>query len=101
MGIFDMFKPYSPKQHGDLLEYLRTHDGGNASSHFFGPKWFFEIRKREWMIPEATWVRVGQNPFPDRGYFVNSKGKLRGPGEGEHNMSLVGGEKGIMLQLKY
>ena len=48
------------------------------------------------MIPNLTFVRVGQSPIPDIRYFVNSAFLLESNGPGEHyNMSLMMTEKGV------
>ena len=91
----DLFKPYSPEIRGDLEEYLRTHSGRAADNYFFGPKYFYIIKEKGFMIPTVTFVRVNQSPVPDIGYTLNSDFLLESCGEGELNMSLVGAKKGI------
>ena len=95
MNFNDEFKPYSLRIRGDLLDYLRSHDGSTTDNHFCGSRYFFVIQRRELIIPELTCVRVGQSPVPDILYFVNSDGKLESRGVGEYNMSCVGAKKGI------
>ena len=90
-----MFKPYSPEIRGDLLEYLRSHDGGLASNLFRGSKYFFVIRDLGLMIPEFTSVRVDQSFVPDIGYIVNEEFLLRSDGHGEPNMSWMGAKEGV------
>jgi|SRR3989344_3105340 len=95
MGFDDVFKPYSPKIHGDLEEYLREHDGTRADNAFFGPRYFFVMKKRGLIVPRATWVRVNQSPLPDIAYFVNSDFLLESQNQGPENMSCMGAKKGI------
>ena len=95
MNYQDLFKPYLPENNGDLEEYLREHDGLNASSHFYGQEYFFVIKDKGLMIPKFTFLRVGQSPAPDIGYFVNSDYLLESHGRGEYNMSFMGAEKGV------
>ncbi len=90
-----MFKPYSPEIRGDLIKYLRSHDGTGTDNLFRGPEHFFEIRDRGLMIPDFTSVRVDRSPIPDLVYVVNSEFMLESDGIGELNMSLIGAEKGI------
>ena len=95
MNFNDLFKPYSPKLRGDLEEYLREYDGSRASNLFYGSKYFFIIRDRNWMIPGQTHIRVDQSPVPDIGYVVNSDFMLESLGSEERNMSLVAAKKGV------
>ena len=90
-----MFKPYSPKIRGDLESYLREHDGFCADNLFYGPKYYFIIKNKGFMVPERTLVRVNRSPIPDLGYIVNNDFLLESPGQGDLNMSLVGAKKGI------
>jgi len=91
----DMFKPYSSKIGGDLIEYLRKHDGSSADNLFHGPEYFFVIRDKRLMNPGLTCVRVNQSPLPDIAYFVNSDHLLESRGQGSQNMSLIGAEEGV------
>jgi len=95
MKSTDLFKPYSPEIRGALKEYLRTHDGTATSNIFHGPKYFFIIKERGFMIPGMTWIRVGQSPAPDIGYIVNSDYLLESGGPGEQNMSLMDAKAGV------
>lgn len=95
MDIRDLFKPYSPKIRGDLGEYLREHDGRSADNLFYGPKYFFIIKNKGWMVPNMTHIRVDQSPIPDISYFINSDYLLESRGHGHQNMSLMGAKKGV------
>ena len=89
-----MFKPYSPEIHGDLEEYLRRHNGGNADNLFHGVRYFMIIKEKGWMIPRVTYVRVDRSPIPDICYVVDSKFMLQGSGIEKDNMSLIDAERG-------
>jgi len=91
----DFFKPYSPETHGDLREYLRTHDGTLACNLFHGPKYFFVIKDKGFLIPNVSAVRIDRSPAPDIGFSVNSDFLLESREQGKYNMSLVGAKKGV------
>ena len=95
MSFEDMFKPYSPEIRGDLEEYLRSCKKGCADNLFYGAEYFFEIKKRNLIIPRLTCLRVGQSPAPDISYFVNDGYQLESRGYGNSNMSLIGAKKGV------
>ena len=61
MNYNDLFKPYSPEIRGDLEVYLREYDGSSADNLFYGPEYFFVIKKNGWMVPGQTWIRVNQS----------------------------------------
>ena len=95
MDFNDLFKPYSPEIRGDLEIYLSEHDGSSADSLFYGPKYFFVIKDKGWMVPGQTWIRVNRSPVPDIAYVVNSDFMLESHGQGEHDMSCVGAMGGV------
>lgn len=95
MGAFDMFGPYSEKTHGDLLKYLREHDGHGCDSLFRGSRHFFVIKDSGLIVPNQTMLRVNMSPIPDLTYFVNSDFLLESLGTGEYNMSAMGAKKGV------
>ena len=95
MGIDEMFRPYSPEGKGDLMAYLREHDGFGVDNMFHGPEHFFAIKELGLMEPDVTCLRVAQHPIADIAYFVNRGFMLESHGVGERNMSLVGAEKGV------
>ena len=85
---------YSPEM-GDLEEYLRQHHGGSADNLFYGSRYFFVMKKRGWMVPSQTGVRVDESPIPDKSYFVNSDFMLESRGGGTENMSCMPARKGV------
>lgn len=95
MNYDDMVRPYSPERRGDLEEYLRNHDGHYADNLFQGTKYFFVIRKKGWIVPGLTFIRISQSPIPDIAYLVNSDFMLESSGRGEENMSCAGASKGV------
>jgi len=95
MNISDMFKPYSPEIKGDLETYLRTQDDGGADNMFLGPKYFFVLKDKGFLVPNISLVRVGFSPAPDICYFVNSDFLLESHGSGDYNMSAVDAKKGV------
>ena len=95
MDFNDLFKPYSPEIRGDLEVYLSEHDGSSADSLFYGPKYFFVIKDKGWMVPGQTWIRVNRSPVPDIAYVVNSDFMLESSGRGKDNMSCVGATRGV------
>ena len=90
----EMFAPYSHKK-GELVSYLREHDGRSAGNLFLDVQYYFVMTERGLLMPERTWVRVGRSPAPDEGYFVNEDFMLESKGRGDENMSLVAGEMGV------
>ncbi|MBN2052742.1 hypothetical protein JW756_04530 [Candidatus Woesearchaeota archaeon] len=98
MGLeTDVFgaEPYSPKRNGSLEDYLRKYNGSMADNLFFGSKYFFVMKDKGLLIPNASFVRVDKSPLPDDAYFVNSDFLLESRGTGEPNMSCMGAQKGV------
>jgi len=95
MNWLDSFKPYDPERNGDLLDYLKEHDGFSADNLFHGPKFFFVLRERGLIIPNSSTVRVDRSPAPDVSYLVNGDFLLESFSAGRQNMSVIGAEEGV------
>ena len=91
----NMFKPYSPEINWDLEDYLIRHERGSADNHFEGSEYFLKMKEKGLLQPWITYLRVGQNPLPDIGFFVNKDYLLESRGSWEYNMSLMWAKKGI------
>jgi hypothetical protein len=95
MMSFGCVDPYSEKDYGDLIGYLRGHSDGNPDNLFFGSKNFYEIRDNGLLLPNWSMVRLDNSIVPDFCYFVNNDFLLESRGSGDFNMSAIGGEKGV------
>ena len=92
--------PYSFEFYGDLERYLIDRNMTSTENLFFGFSDFFEIKKRGFLIPNITLIRVNDSPIPDKTYFVNKHFLLESKSEGEYNMSSVGAAKGVYAPKK-
>lgn len=95
MKFEDLFKPYTPETHGDLIVYLRTHDGLRADNLFRGPRDFFVIKDLGLITPLVSSLRVDRSPIPDLGYLINEDFLLEGSSDDSYNMSMVSAKRGI------
>jgi hypothetical protein len=91
----DMFAPYSPEKKGDLLEYLKSHDGSDADNLFHGPEHLQQIIDLGIVWPGYSIIRVNNSPAPDMMYFVNQENLLESTGQSEYNMSAMSAPKGV------
>ncbi len=88
-------RPYSYDFDGDLKGYLFRREMSSTDNLFFGPKPFFEMWARGFVLPDITVIRVARDFSPDLGFFVNRDGRLESRGRGEYNMSMMAVHEGV------
>jgi len=70
---------YHPEVDGTLEEYLQTHNGRTAFPLFRGIKYFTIMKKRGWLEPRWTIVRLLWNTGRgDEHFFVTENFQLEG-----------------------
>ncbi len=92
-SVFDAFKPYSERIHGDLREYLLQREEGGADNLFHGSLDFMLLREKGFLVPGSV-IRVNRSPVPDMVYTIDDALRLTSHGAGTYNMSAMSAPSG-------
>jgi hypothetical protein len=95
MGWENMFRPYSPEQHGELEAYLLERYENDVDNLFRGEQPFFAMKERGLLVCNTSVLRIDRSPIPDLLYVVNENYLLESRGEGNQNMSATGAPAGV------
>ena len=61
---------YTPERCGPLEEYLKTHNGVTTFPLFKGYRYYKEMKRRGYLVPGFTTIRLMWNIVRDDEYFI-------------------------------